>query len=96
MQKKKRIQYITQLINTSPFKFSFINRTSCHDLSLKYTIYIYIYILFYKIILYLKANEWYFPFWFLGGGRGIGRECLVFDCVKDYFVNVDNFLAYKN
>ena len=25
----------------------------------------------------------------------IGRECLVFDCVKDYFVNVD-FLAYKN
>ena len=61
-----------------------------------YNIYIYIYILFYKIILYLKANEWYFPFWFLGGGRGIGRECLVFDCVKDYFVNVDNFLAYKN
>ena len=44
MQKTKRIQYITQLINTSPFKFSFINRTSCHDLSLKYTIYIYIYI----------------------------------------------------
>ena len=32
-----------------------------------------------------------FPILILGGGR----ECLVFDCVKNYVVNVDNFLAYK-
>ena len=36
-----------------------------------------------------------FPILILEGGRGLGRECLVFDCVKDYVVNVDNFLAYK-
>ena len=37
-----------------------------------------------------------FPIFDFGGGRGIGRECLVSNCVKDYVVNVDNFLAYKN
>ena len=29
-------------------------------------------------------------------GGGIGWERLVSNCVKDYVVNVDNFLAYKN
>ena len=48
MQKKKRIQYITQLINTSPFKFSFINRTSCNGLSIKY---IQVYICMYVYII---------------------------------------------
>ena len=66
MQKKKRIQYITQLINTSPFKFSFINRTSCHDLSLKYTIYIYIYT-YYFTKLYFTLRQMngisHFDFW---------------------------------
>ena len=43
-KKEKRIQHITQLINTCPFKFSFINRTSCNGLSIK-CVYIYIYII---------------------------------------------------
>ena len=47
-KKEKRIQYITQLINTSPFKFSFINRTSCNGLSIKY---IQVYICMYVYII---------------------------------------------